>query len=85
MSEGQDGGGKESGGAFLRIVRGDPSAEEVAALVAVLTARAQAAAAARGDAPGGAPVSHWADRSRLTRTPVPPRPGPGTWRASALP
>ncbi|MEV5569192.1 acyl-CoA carboxylase subunit epsilon [Spirillospora sp. NPDC052269] len=76
--------GQNEGGAFLRIVRGDPSAEEVAALVAVLTARAQAAAAARDDAPGG-PVSHWADRSRLTRTPPPPRPGPGAWRASALP
>lgn len=76
----------DDGKAFLRIVRGDPSAEEVAALVAVLTARAQAAASARRDgASGGAPASRWADRSRLTRTPVPARPGPGAWRASALP
>ncbi|RFU39048.1 acyl-CoA carboxylase subunit epsilon, partial [Actinomadura logoneensis] len=41
---------------FLRIVRGDPSAEEVAALVAVLTARARQAAAARDTAPGGGPA-----------------------------
>ncbi|MFC4910565.1 acyl-CoA carboxylase subunit epsilon [Actinomadura gamaensis] len=72
-------------GAFLRVVRGEPSAEEVAALVAVLTARAQAAAAARDGSSGGRPPSRWADRSRLTRTPAPVRPGPGAWRASALP
>ncbi|MCP2335413.1 acyl-CoA carboxylase subunit epsilon [Actinomadura rupiterrae] len=71
--------------AFLQIVRGEPSAEEVAALVAVLTARAQAAASARTGASDAAPASRWADRSRLTRTPLPPRPGPGAWRASALP
>ncbi|WP_131763658.1 acyl-CoA carboxylase subunit epsilon, partial [Actinomadura fibrosa] len=49
---------------FLRVVHGDPTPEEVAALVAVLTARARAAAAARG---GGdtRPPSRWADRSRL--------------------
>ncbi|NEA23972.1 acyl-CoA carboxylase epsilon subunit, partial [Actinomadura bangladeshensis] len=32
---------------FLQIVRGDPGPAEIAALVAVLTARARAAAAAR--------------------------------------
>ncbi|MFB4297892.1 acyl-CoA carboxylase subunit epsilon [Actinomadura sp. NTSP31] len=71
---------------FLQVVRGDPSPEEIAALVAVLTARARAAAAARA---GGEPrTSRWADRSRLVRTPVsgglPPR-GPSAWRASGLP
>jgi hypothetical protein len=58
--------------------------EEVAALVAVLTARAQAAAAA-GEEPR---VSRWAERSRMMRTPVSDRllpRGPGAWRASALP
>ncbi|MEV5825025.1 acyl-CoA carboxylase subunit epsilon [Spirillospora sp. NPDC052242] len=72
---------------FLQVVRGDPTPEEVAALVAVLTARAAAAAAAR-DGRGPARPSRWADRSRLVRgaagTAVPPR-GPGAWRASALP
>ncbi|MFD0685423.1 acyl-CoA carboxylase subunit epsilon [Actinomadura fibrosa] len=72
---------------FLRVVHGDPTPEEVAALVAVLTARARAAAAARG---GGdtRPPSRWADRSRLVRRTaaggVLPR-GPGAWRASGLP
>ncbi|WP_344263697.1 acyl-CoA carboxylase subunit epsilon, partial [Actinomadura napierensis] len=43
---------------FLQVVRGDPSPEEIAALVAVLTARACAAGAARA---GGEPrTSRWA-------------------------
>ncbi|MQA95992.1 MAG: acyl-CoA carboxylase subunit epsilon [Streptosporangiales bacterium] len=67
---------------FLQVVRGDPTPEEIAALVAVLTARARAAAAARAaDRPR--PVSAWRDPSRLVRRPLPH--GPGAWRASALP
>ncbi|HEY8479728.1 MAG TPA: acyl-CoA carboxylase subunit epsilon [Spirillospora sp.] len=76
---------------FLRIVRGDPDPEEIAALVTVLTARARAAAAARDGArsgAGGRRPSRWSDRSRLMRTPLTggfgPR-GAGAWRASALP
>lgn len=62
----------------LRIVRGNPTAEEVAALVAVLTARAARTTAAppRPVAPG------WRDRATTQRQPL--RPGPGAWRASAL-
>ncbi|MCW2903590.1 MAG: hypothetical protein JWO67_5855 [Streptosporangiaceae bacterium] len=66
---------------FLQVVRGEPTAEEVAALVAVLTARSRAA---RRD--GRRPVrrtSVWADRSRQVRAPL--TPGPGAWRASAFP
>ncbi|MFB4313400.1 acyl-CoA carboxylase subunit epsilon [Actinomadura sp. 21ATH] len=79
--------GEASGGRpFLQIVRGDATPEEVAALVAVLTARARAAAAGGGrDEPA---VSRWADRSRLVRDPAGgaarPR-GARAWRASALP
>ncbi len=63
----------------LRVIRGDASAEEVAALVAVLMARA---AVSEPEAP--APVrSAWSDRSRLVRQPL--HPGPGAWRRSALP
>ena len=75
---------------FLQVVRGEPTAEEVAALVAVLTTRAQAAAAARARAGerDAARVSRWADRSRGLRGPVAeglrPR-GAGAWRASAFP
>ncbi|MFA1551080.1 acyl-CoA carboxylase subunit epsilon [Actinomadura chokoriensis] len=72
---------------FLQIVRGDPGPEEIAALVAVLTARARAAAAAR-DGDGPARPSRWADRSRLVRDTfageLRPR-GPGAWRAAGLP
>ncbi|MER7543670.1 acyl-CoA carboxylase subunit epsilon [Actinomadura sp.] len=71
----------------LRIVRGDATPEEIAALVAVLTARARAAAAAR-DGAGAARPSRWADRSRLVRGTFAGDPGPrgpGAWRASALP
>ncbi|TDC45521.1 acyl-CoA carboxylase subunit epsilon [Actinomadura sp. KC345] len=73
---------------FLQIVRGDPGPEEIAALVAVLTARAQAAAAARDGGGGPARPSRWADRSRLVRSTFSgePRPrGAGAWRSSALP
>ncbi|WP_121433680.1 acyl-CoA carboxylase subunit epsilon [Actinomadura pelletieri] len=73
---------------FLQVVRGDPGPEEIAALVAVLTARARAAAAARNAANRASRPSRWADRTRLVRATGAdgPRPrGPGAWRASALP
>ena len=63
---------------FLQVVRGDPTPEEIAALVAVLTARAQATA--RATPPRR---SAWSDRSRRLRRPL--SRGPGAWRASALP
>ncbi|RCV48413.1 acyl-CoA carboxylase subunit epsilon [Marinitenerispora sediminis] len=66
-------------GAHLRVVRGDPTPEEVAALVAVLTARARAARAAR-EAAAAPRRSAWRDPSRLLRAPL--RPGPDAWRTS---
>ena len=65
---------------FLQVVRGDATPEEIAALVAVLTARAAAAGAA---GPPARRPSEWARRARLVRRPV--APGPGAWRASGLP
>jgi hypothetical protein len=60
---------------LLRVVRGDATAEELAALIAVLTARGSAE-------PDPEPVrSLWARPS--LRQPL--TPGPGAWRASALP
>jgi hypothetical protein len=61
---------------LLRVVRGAPSPEELAALVAVLTARASAPADPEPPSPPlwGRPVL----RPSLT-------PGPGAWRASGLP
>jgi hypothetical protein len=63
----------------LRLVRGDATPEEVAAVLAVL-------AAATGDAdtePAPRHTSRWASRERLVRRPA--TPGPGAWRASAWP
>ena len=61
---------------LLRVVRGTPSAEELAALVAVVAGRASAAAEPepRRRPLWGRPVL----RPVLT-------PGPGAWRASGLP
>jgi len=66
----------------LRVVRGNPTDEELAALVAVVAAR-QAAAGA--DWVGGARArrSAWADPARALRRPL--SPGPAGWRRSALP
>ena len=61
---------------LLRVVHGNPTAEELAALVAVVAARASVAAE-----PGPPPRPLWgrpALRPTLT-------PGPGAWRASGLP
>jgi hypothetical protein len=68
----------------LRIVRGDPTPEELAALLAVVGAKS-------GPGPGGGPAagsarsrrSAWSDPARLVRRPV--RSGPDGWRRSALP
>jgi hypothetical protein len=61
---------------YLRVVRGEPTAEELAALVAVLAARSAAPTPPR-------PRSAWADPAR--RLGLAGRPGPGAWRRSALP
>jgi hypothetical protein len=59
----------------LRVIRGDASPEEIAALLAVVSARAAAPAAEEPEV-----RSAWADRASLMRRP--PAPGPGAWRAS---
>lgn len=64
----------------LTIVRGDPTPEEIAALIMVLTARRQSAGSAKA---GEAPRYGWSSRSRMVRGPI--SRGPGAWRASGLP
>jgi hypothetical protein len=73
----------------LTVVRGDASAEEIAALTAVLTAvlAAKNAAAARlaaaSAAHRGGRAFGWASRQAMLRKPL--SHGPGAWRASARP
>ena len=62
---------------LLTVVRGVPTPEQLAALIAVVTARADAG----GDEPPSDEPSLWA--APVLRTAV--IPGPGAWRASGLP
>jgi hypothetical protein len=61
----------------LRIVRGAPTAEEVAALAAVVAA---AAASTPGDADTAPRRGRWNDPAAQHRRPW--LPGPGAWRAT---
>jgi hypothetical protein len=67
----------------LRIIRGDATAEEIAALLAVLCARAGRVSASSARAGTSRARPAWNDRSPLLRAPL--RPGPGAWRSSAWP
>jgi Acyl-CoA carboxylase epsilon subunit len=62
----------------LRVVHGDATPEEIAAVVAVLLSRPAPGAPPPRPAPPA-----WSDRSRLLRRPL--FPGPDAWRRSALP
>ena len=74
-------GAADAGSApFLRVVRGDPSAEEIAALVVVLEA---AAAATQADRTTDRPRSEWSAHHRRVAGSL--SAGPGGWRSSALP
>lgn len=65
---------------ILRVVRGDLTPEELAALVAVVSVRNAAAANAIAAPPKAR--SEWGHPARMARTPL--RIGPGAWRQSAL-
>jgi hypothetical protein len=60
---------------LLRVVRGEPSAEELAALTVVVAALSRRRPRRRVT-----PVGGWAARSSAVRTPS--QPGPGGWRAA---
>ncbi|HEX2418329.1 MAG TPA: acyl-CoA carboxylase subunit epsilon [Micromonosporaceae bacterium] len=70
--------GERSDHPRLRVVRGDPTPEELAALTVVL-----AVTMSQPADPVPPPRSLWRDRGRLMRQPT--HPGPGAWRASARP
>ncbi|GAA1905834.1 hypothetical protein GCM10009716_14680 [Streptomyces sodiiphilus] len=68
---------------MIKVVRGNPTPEELAAALAVVQARAAAAAAAAGgDEP--APLPEWYDPARTVPRRV-PAPGPRAWRTSFWP
>lgn len=62
----------------LRVVSGSPSPDELAVVVAVLTARATGRPAAPAPT-----MSLWSRKSRNVRPPL--HPGAGAWRASMMP
>ncbi|MEU9737252.1 acyl-CoA carboxylase epsilon subunit [Streptomyces sp. NPDC048002] len=66
----------------IKVLRGNPTPEELAAALAVVRARAAAAAAA----PPGAdrPRDAWSDPSRIAAHRL-PRPGPTSWARSGWP
>ncbi|WP_030423440.1 acyl-CoA carboxylase subunit epsilon [Streptomyces sp. SCSIO 75703] len=63
---------------MIKVVRGNPTPEELAAVVTLLSA-----ATAPGHAPAPRPATSWASPRRLLRTPH--GHGPAGWLASALP
>ncbi|MEU6378399.1 acyl-CoA carboxylase epsilon subunit [Streptomyces sp. NPDC046909] len=66
----------------IRVVRGNPTPEELAAALAVVRARAAAAAST----PPGAPQQRdgWSDPSRIAVRRL-PQPGPSTWARTYWP
>ncbi|KAB7741941.1 acyl-CoA carboxylase subunit epsilon [Nostocoides sp. F2B08] len=64
----------------LRVIRGDATPEEIAAIVAVLAA---AGGGNEGGGDGGRRPSRWASPAGRLRPPV--AHGLGAWRGSALP
>ncbi|MFD5797318.1 acyl-CoA carboxylase epsilon subunit [Streptomyces diastatochromogenes] len=66
----------------IKVVRGNPTPEELAAALAVVRARAAAAAATPPGAPG--PRDAWSDPSRIAAHRV-PRPGQASWTRTYWP
>jgi acyl-CoA carboxylase epsilon subunit len=67
---------------MIKVVRGNPTPEELAAALAVVQARAAAVASA---APGAtAPSDAWADPARVARHRL-PAPGPQRWARTYWP
>ncbi|MEV4431876.1 acyl-CoA carboxylase epsilon subunit [Streptomyces sp. NPDC049555] len=67
---------------MIKVVRGNPTPEELAAALAVVQARAAAGAAAPPDAPA---LTQWSGPARLAAARRAPRPGPGAWRTTYWP
>lgn len=66
---------------MIKVLRGNPTPEELAAALAVVQARAAAAAGADGGPPQ---TNQWSAPARLTPRRV-PHPGPHAWRTTYWP
>ncbi|MFD7546987.1 acyl-CoA carboxylase epsilon subunit [Streptomyces sp. NPDC059816] len=67
---------------MIKVVKGNPTPEELAAALAVVRARAAASAPAPGEPTAGADA--WSHPSRLARTRL-PAPGPSAWTRTYWP
>ncbi|MEU2063113.1 acyl-CoA carboxylase epsilon subunit [Streptomyces sp. NPDC013455] len=67
----------------IKVVRGNPTPEELAAALAVVRARAAAAAVVPSGAESG-PRDAWSDPSRIAAARV-PRPGQASWTRTYWP
>ncbi|MFD7668994.1 acyl-CoA carboxylase subunit epsilon [Streptomyces sp. NPDC059788] len=70
---------------MIKVVRGNPTPEELAAALAVVRTRAAAAAAAASAAPGSDRTDEWADPASTIPRRRLPHPGPRAWRTSYWP
>ncbi|MDQ0822046.1 hypothetical protein QFZ79_004426 [Arthrobacter sp. V4I6] len=68
-------GGEAPGEPRLSVVKGEPTAEELAALTAVVLSLGNGDSAA----PAKPSVRHWLRRQQLQ---LAPKPGPGAWKRS---
>ncbi|NGN68702.1 acyl-CoA carboxylase subunit epsilon [Streptomyces sp. A7024] len=68
----------------FRVLRGNPTPEELAAALAVVQARAMGAPGAP-DPTARRRTNEWASRSRALAAQRPPAPGPTSWRTSYWP
>ncbi|MFG2193193.1 acyl-CoA carboxylase epsilon subunit [Streptomyces sp. NPDC048639] len=67
---------------MYKVVRGNPTPEELAAALAVVQARAAAAGAALAAQDD---LDEWADKERTVPRRALPQPGPKAWRSSSWP
>lgn len=67
---------------MIKVVRGNPTPEELAAALAVVQARAAASAAVLSGAP--VPPEQWSDPGRIARRGA-IRPGPRSWARTYWP
>jgi len=79
MSQGSAGAAENQ--PLLSVVRGEPTAAELAALSVVVDALVRCGS--QSSKPEQTDGSRWAAKEQLMRPQL--RPGPGAWRSSALP